>query len=99
LVDAKRNAPRTLDLDLIDYNGLVQAGSPELPHPRVAERAFVLLPLREIAPGWRHPGSGRALDELIAALAPEALAEATRLEPGIEDVLHKSGFRQPRTSA
>jgi 2-amino-4-hydroxy-6-hydroxymethyldihydropteridine diphosphokinase len=70
---AKRNAPRTLDLDLIDYNGRVQAGPPQLPHPRMAERAFVLVPLREIAPAWHHPVSGRSIDDLIAALssAPE----------------------------
>ena len=69
----KRNAPRTLDLDLIDYNGRVQAGPPALPHPRVHERGFVLVPLRDIAPGWRHPVNGRTVDELIAALPPETL--------------------------
>jgi len=69
----KRNAPRSLDLDLIDYNGRVQAGPPTLPHPRVHERGFVLVPLRDIAPGWRHPVTGQTVDELIAALPPEAL--------------------------
>lgn len=63
-----KNAPRTLDLDLIDYDGLVQAGPPELPHPRMHERAFVLVPLREIAPAWRHPVTGKTVDEMIAAL-------------------------------
>jgi 2-amino-4-hydroxy-6-hydroxymethyldihydropteridine diphosphokinase len=76
--DAKRNAPRTLDLDLIDYNGLVQAGPPELPHPRMAERAFVLLPLREIARNWRHPVGGQSVDELIAALPGEDVAQVVR---------------------
>jgi 2-amino-4-hydroxy-6-hydroxymethyldihydropteridine diphosphokinase len=66
----QKNAPRTLDLDLIDYNGLVQPGPPELPHPRMAQRAFVLLPLREVAPDWKHPKSGRSIAELIAALGP-----------------------------
>jgi 2-amino-4-hydroxy-6-hydroxymethyldihydropteridine diphosphokinase len=75
---AARNAPRPLDLDLVDYNGLVQAGPPELPHPRMHERGFVLLPLREIAPKWRHPVSGRSVDELIAALPPERLAGLER---------------------
>ena len=68
----KKNAPRTLDLDLLDYNGLVQAGPPELPHPRIEARAFVLIPLREVAPDWRHPVSGRSISELIAALGPAA---------------------------
>lgn len=51
-----RNAPRTLDLDLIAYGRL--SGDLEgliLPHPRAAERLFVMGPLAEIAPGWRHP--------------------------------------------
>jgi 2-amino-4-hydroxy-6-hydroxymethyldihydropteridine diphosphokinase len=63
------NAPRTLDLDLIahgrtviDDDGLV------IPHPRAAERRFVMGPLAEIAPDWRHPASGR----LAEALASEA---------------------------
>jgi 2-amino-4-hydroxy-6-hydroxymethyldihydropteridine diphosphokinase len=69
-----RNAPRMLDLDLIDYDGLVEEGPPTLPHPRLAERAFVLVPLAEIAPGWRHPVAGRGIDELIAAIQSDAVA-------------------------
>lgn len=56
-----RNAPRTLDLDLIAYGRL--KGDLEgliLPHPRAAERKFVMGPLAEIAPGWAHPGGGSA---------------------------------------
>ena len=63
-----RNAPRTLDLDLLDYNGAVEQAGPILPHPRIADRAFVLIPLREIAPDWRDPASGKGIDELIATL-------------------------------
>jgi 2-amino-4-hydroxy-6-hydroxymethyldihydropteridine diphosphokinase len=70
---AKSNAPRTLDLDLLDYNGLVQAGPPTLPHPRMHERGFVLAPLREVAPDWRHPALGQTIEELIARLPAEAL--------------------------
>jgi len=66
-----RNEPRVLDLDLLDYDGLVeQGGATVLPHPRLHERAFVLLPLRDVAPHWRHPILGRTVDELVAALAP-----------------------------
>jgi 2-amino-4-hydroxy-6-hydroxymethyldihydropteridine diphosphokinase len=57
------NEPRILDLDLIDYRGRVQpggAGEPALPHPRVLGRPFVLVPLAEIHPAWRHPAAGRA---------------------------------------
>ena len=63
-----RNAPRTLDLDLVDYDGRVEGGPPVLPHPRMVARAFVLAPLKDIAPGWRHPVSGRSVEELLAAL-------------------------------
>ncbi len=53
------NAPRTLDLDILDYHGRIEQGPPQLPHPRMEGRAFVLLPLRDVAPDWRHPVSGR----------------------------------------
>jgi 2-amino-4-hydroxy-6-hydroxymethyldihydropteridine diphosphokinase len=66
----KPNAPRTLDLDLLDYESLIQPGPPELPHPRMAERLFVLLPLRDIAPDWRHPVTGASVASLIAAALP-----------------------------
>lgn len=62
------NAPRALDLDLIDYEGRVEQGEPDLPHPRAASRAFVLIPLRDVAPEWRHPVNGRNITELIAGL-------------------------------
>jgi 2-amino-4-hydroxy-6-hydroxymethyldihydropteridine diphosphokinase len=61
-----------LDIDIIDYDGLVQPGPPTLPHPRLGARAFVLVPLREIAPNWRHPESGASIDDMIAALGDEA---------------------------
>lgn len=63
-----RNAPRTLDLDLIAYGR--SSGDLEgliLPHPRAAERRFVMGPLAEIAPDWRHPTGGRTARELAAS--------------------------------
>ncbi len=78
-VRAEINAPRVLDLDLLSFGRVVLAGPqpPILPHPRLAERAFVLLPVRDIAPGWMHPVTGEGLDAMIAGLAPgqEAMAE------------------------
>ena len=64
------NAPRTLDLDILDYEGRVEDGPPVLPHPRLDGRLFVLVPLRDVGPHWRHPVSGRSVDELIRAAAP-----------------------------
>jgi len=63
-----RNDARPLDLDLIAYGNEIRTGSPELPHPRMADRAFVLLPLADIAPDWRHPVTGTPLADLIARL-------------------------------
>jgi 2-amino-4-hydroxy-6-hydroxymethyldihydropteridine diphosphokinase len=62
------NAPRTLDLDLLDYDGLVMTDGVVLPHPRLAHRSFVLAPLAEIAPDWRHPVTGLGAGELLASL-------------------------------
>lgn len=63
-----RNAPRTLDLDLIAYGRLSgDLSGLILPHPRAAERRFVMGPLAEIAPDWRHPAGGRARDLADAA--------------------------------
>jgi 2-amino-4-hydroxy-6-hydroxymethyldihydropteridine diphosphokinase len=64
------NAPRTLDLDIVDYGGTVSAPGeiPILPHPRLADRAFVLLPLMDVAPDWRHPVTGQTIRKLVAAL-------------------------------
>jgi 2-amino-4-hydroxy-6-hydroxymethyldihydropteridine diphosphokinase len=63
------NAARTLDLDLLDYRGM-RLAEPylTLPHPRLADRAFVLLPIRDVEPGWRHPITGASIDGLIATL-------------------------------
>ena len=66
---SRPNAPRSLDLDLIDYRGRIEQGEIMLPHPRMAERRFVLEPLAEIAPGWRHPVSGKTVEALLAGLS------------------------------
>jgi 2-amino-4-hydroxy-6-hydroxymethyldihydropteridine diphosphokinase len=87
----RANAPRTLDLDLVAHGRVVRAGPGlVLPHPRAAERRFVMGPLAQIAPGWRHPTLGLRADQLArdapvgrdAAPSPEGPPDcATRGEP------------------
>lgn len=60
--------PRTLDIDIISYHDETHLHMAQIPHPRLEDRAFVLYPLRDIAPGWRHPMSGRSVDGLIKRL-------------------------------
>lgn len=68
-VRGARNAARVLDLDLLDHDGQVmETPFLTLPHPRLGERRFVLVPLAEIAPSWRHPLSGLSARELLARL-------------------------------
>jgi len=70
-------APRTLDIDLLLYGStVIDESGLQIPHPRLQERAFVLAPLREIAPDLRHPLLGKTIRELTdelplsAGLAP-----------------------------
>ena len=66
------NAPRVLDLDLLDFDGKISTGPAiTLPHPRMHERAFVLLPMRDLAPTWAHPVLGLTIGDLIDFLTPE----------------------------
>jgi len=76
--DGTPNAARTLDLDLLDMDGRIRPANPVLPHPRLDGRAFVLLPLADVAPGWRHPVTGRTVEDLIADLGPP---EGIRRDP------------------
>lgn len=81
-VRSVRNASRTLDLDLLAYGERVidEPGGLRVPHPRLAERAFVLQPLAELAPRWRHPESGLTAEALLARLPAGQAVE--RLEEG-----------------
>ncbi|TFI53194.1 2-amino-4-hydroxy-6-hydroxymethyldihydropteridine diphosphokinase [Mastigocladus laminosus UU774] len=64
-VRKERWGPRTLDLDLLLYDDLIlDTPKLQIPHPRMRERAFVLVPLAEIAPKWVDPVSGRSILEL-----------------------------------
>jgi 2-amino-4-hydroxy-6-hydroxymethyldihydropteridine diphosphokinase len=68
-VRRERWGPRSLDLDLLLYDDLIlDTPNLVLPHPRMRERAFVLIPLAEIAPDWVEPVSGIAIAELVQAV-------------------------------
>ena len=76
-IRTQRNESRTLDLDLLAYDDQVleEPGGLVVPHPRIAERAFVLLPLAELAPQWRHPVTGRTAAEMLEDLPPGQAVE------------------------
>lgn len=80
--DSNRWADRTLDLDLLDFKGVTIDDGPALvlPHPRLMARDFVLAPLLEIAPDWRHPLTGVAAGDALAGLARAGLATAVRVK-------------------
>lgn len=74
-----KNAPRLLDLDLIAYDDEIILDRPELlvPHPRMHERAFVLMPMSDITKEWVHPQTGVTLRALLAHVPEDQKAEQT----------------------
>ena len=78
----KINAPRTCDIDIVDFNGKVinifnKNISLEIPHPRLEQRSFVLYPIREIDKNWKSPLSGKYIDQLIENLDAETKKNIT----------------------
>lgn len=75
-VRTEANAARILDLDLLVWHDLVtEPGAvPELPHPRLSQRAFVLHPMAELVPEFRHPATGETLATMISALPGDQVA-------------------------
>ena len=71
-----KNDPRTCDIDIIDFNGLVEIHSFnkkkfEIPHKELSKRNFVLFPLHEIEPKWKHPKTKETVNELINKLSSD----------------------------
>lgn len=82
-VRAERWGPRTLDLDLLLMGQqCLDTSILQLPHPRLHERAFVLVPLAEIAPTWIEPVTGRSVAALAAALSDDGSLRALEQEAG-----------------
>jgi len=64
--------PRNIDIDILFYGrSVIATAELEVPHPRIAQRRFVLEPLAEIAPEFRHPMTGKTANEMLAALEPQ----------------------------
>ena len=73
-VRKSRWEPRCIDLDLVDYGGLlVDTDELSLPHPRLHERGFVLRPLMDLNPLWRHPDTGESVADLLENAGEEGL--------------------------
>jgi 2-amino-4-hydroxy-6-hydroxymethyldihydropteridine diphosphokinase len=72
---------RVLDVDLLAYGRRISDATPVLPHPRLHRRAFVLRPLAELAPEWRHPRLGATAAELLSGLAAGEMVEPIRPGP------------------
>ncbi|MDT3681738.1 MAG: 2-amino-4-hydroxy-6-hydroxymethyldihydropteridine diphosphokinase [Truepera sp.] len=67
-VRRERWGPRVIDLDLLDVAGALRHDGVRLPHPRIEERAFVLAPLLDVEPTWRHPLTGRRATDALASV-------------------------------
>jgi 2-amino-4-hydroxy-6-hydroxymethyldihydropteridine diphosphokinase len=87
--------PRPIDLDILLYDDrVVDAPELKVPHPRLAERAFVLVPLCELAPGLRHPLLGKPIKDLLASVGEKGIR---KIAPrGWEKGREPRGRREPR---
>jgi 2-amino-4-hydroxy-6-hydroxymethyldihydropteridine diphosphokinase len=69
-----RMGPRTLDLDILLFGGqIIDSSRLVVPHPRLAERAFALVPLLELAPGLRDPRTGLPFAEALARIGDQGV--------------------------
>ncbi|GAF75298.1 unnamed protein product, partial [marine sediment metagenome] len=76
--------PRSIDIDILFYNDLcMETADLTIPHPKIKERAFVLIPLLEIAPQLIHPVSGESIKDLVTAVQGQG---------GVEKIGELGGF-------
>jgi 2-amino-4-hydroxy-6-hydroxymethyldihydropteridine diphosphokinase len=72
--------PRNIDIDVLFYGrSLIETADLEVPHPRIAQRRFVLEPLAEIAPELRHPVNGKTAREMLATVEPQAIRRSNAI--------------------
>lgn len=98
--EAFRNGPRTLDLDILLF-GNIQRSEPclQIPHPRLAERAFVLIPLNEIAHGVVVPPHGKTVRQLLDALLERHKRAPYEVELLQSELWHRGPVRAPASPA
>ncbi|MFY7652233.1 MAG: 2-amino-4-hydroxy-6-hydroxymethyldihydropteridine diphosphokinase [Chitinophagaceae bacterium] len=66
-IRTEKMGPRTIDLDLLFYNNeVIDLPNLIVPHPRIAERRFVLIPMEELAPNWHHPVINKTIQQILA---------------------------------
>ena len=83
-IKTKKNDPRIIDIDIIDFNGVIKKDNKLiLPHPKCHLRNFVLFPILQIDPNWSHPIIGKNAQFLINKLSQKSRIEITRLEKNV----------------
>jgi 2-amino-4-hydroxy-6-hydroxymethyldihydropteridine diphosphokinase len=74
-----KNAPRTIDIDILFYDQMViEEPGLSIPHPRIADRRFVLEPLNEISPGYEHPVLHKTIHQLLLECTDELAVKKIR---------------------
>ena len=83
-IKTRKNDPRVCDIDIVDFKGIVKNTKLlKLPHPRCHLRNFVLFPIKEIDPKWKHPILMKNIDHLINDLSQISRIEITRLNKSV----------------
>jgi len=83
-INTKKNNPRVCDIDIIDFKSkIIKSKIIELPHPRCHLRNFVLYPIKEVAPKWKHPIFNKNIDFLLNDLSQPSRIEITRLSKSV----------------
>jgi len=94
-VSNKPNMPRPIDIDILLYgNQIIETPELVIPHPRLTERAFVLIPLAQIAPDLVHPVNGKTIKELLEGITEVQGVfrwEVTKEENSVSD-MHRAAF-------
>ena len=75
-IRSTKNANRIIDLDIIAYNDeITETNLLTLPHPRLADRAFVLMPISELVPDWRHPLSNISINTMLKQVKEQRITK------------------------